>query len=78
MPDWLKNILAHLFRPSIDKVISQFTRASEKLRELATHHDNESARKSKLAEALIDEAQTHDDEFDRAHLIANKLDSLVK
>jgi predicted kinase len=63
---------------SVDSVVASFRRASEKLRALADHHDAQADTHRQAAADHDAQAETHTDESERAHAVANNIDTLIK
>lgn len=65
------------FRPSVDNILSSFTKSLSKLEAATEHHESEANAKTAQANLLKAQVAGHRLEADRALNVANKIKDLI-
>jgi hypothetical protein len=73
MIQWFKS----LFKPSVDRIVNNFSKTVKKLEDAALHHNEEAGRHSAIASAAVSKAAEHQQEGERAKAVAGKISSLL-
>ena len=71
-------MISLVFGTSVDSICSGLLRLMERLNKLSIKHSEEARRKSELADRIMDEVQSLNEEATRAGRVADKVKALLE